>query len=116
MPIHGGTTITRSSIRRAQGAGNEPNMTTDAPRRTVRSVSARDLAGLGAEQLVQHVRSRLDVTSGSFYQRESSVAPVRIVAYPKRRRTSRAPRVPVVSAGPSYADFFVEPARQLASA
>jgi hypothetical protein len=116
VPVHGGTTITRSSIRRAQGAGNEPNMTTDAARRPVRSVSARDLAGLGAEQLVQHVRSRVDVTSGSFYRRESSVAPVRIGAYPKRRRTSRAPRVPVVPAGPSYADFFVEPARRLVSA
>jgi hypothetical protein len=116
VPVHGGTTITRSSIRCAQGAGNEPNMTTDAPRRPVRSVSARDLAGLGAEQLVQHVRSRVDVTSGSFYRRESSVAPVRIGAYPKRRRTSRAPRVPVVPAGPSYADFFVEPARRLVSA
>jgi hypothetical protein len=79
-------------------------------------VSARDLAGLVPEQLVQHVRSRVDVTSDSSYRREPSVAPARIGAYPKRRGTSRAPRVPVVAAGPSYADFFVEPARHLATA
>jgi hypothetical protein len=112
VPIHGGTVIIRSSSRRSQGAGNEPNMSTAAPR----SVSARDLAALVPEQLVQHVRSRVDVTSDSSYRRESSVAPVRIATYPKRRGTSRAPRVAVVSAGPSYADFFVEPARELATA
>ncbi len=91
-------------------------MNTDAPRPIVRSVSARELAGLGAEQLVEHVRSRVDVTSGSSYQRQSGVPAARVGAYPKRRRTSTAPRVPVVSEGPSYADFFVEPARQLVSA
>jgi len=91
-------------------------MNTDAPRPPAPSVSARELAALDPEQLVQHVRSRVDVTSGSFYRRESSVAPVRIAAYPKRRRTSRTPRVPVVATGPSYADFFVEHARQLATA
>jgi len=91
-------------------------MSAEAPRSPLRSVSARDLAGLVPEQLVQHVRSRVDVTSDSSYRRESSVAPVRIAAYPKRRSTSRAPRVPVVAAGPSYADFFVEPARHLATA
>jgi hypothetical protein len=63
-----------------------------------------------------HVRSRVDVTSDSSYRREASVPPVRIAAYPKRRRTTSAPRVAVVSAGPSYADFFVEPTRQLATA
>ena len=91
-------------------------MSAAAPRSPVRSVTARDLAALAPEQLVQHVRSRVDVTSDSFYRRESSVAPVHISVYPKRRRTSRAPRVPVVAAGPSYADFFVEPARHLATA
>ena len=116
MPIHGGTVTIRSSIRRSQGAGNEPNMSAEAPRTSIRSVSARDLAGLVPEQLVQHVRSRVDVTSDSSYRRESSVAPVRIAAYPKRRSASRAPRVPVVAAGPSYADFFVETTRQLATA
>ncbi|WP_209559887.1 hypothetical protein [Frigoribacterium sp. PvP032] len=91
-------------------------MSAATPRSPVRSLSARDLAALAPERLVRHVRSRVDVTSDSSYRRESSVAPVRIAAYPKRRSTSRAPRAAVVSAGPSYADFFVEPARQLATA
>jgi hypothetical protein len=116
VPIHGGAAIIRSSIRRSQGAGNEPNMNTQAPRPPVPSVSTRDLAALAPEQLAQHVRSRIDVTSDSSYRRESSVAPARIGAYPKRRGTSRTLRTPVVAAGPSYADFFVEPARHLATA
>ena len=82
----------------------------------LRSVSARELAALDTEQLVRHVRSRVDVTSDSSYRREASVAPVRIAAYPKRRRSPRTPCVPVVAAGPSYADFFVEHARRLATA
>ena len=116
MPIHGGTAIIRSSIRRSQGAGNEPNMSTGTSPSPLRSVSVRELAALDPEQLVKHVRSRVDVTSDSSYRRESSVAPVHVSVYPKRRRTARTPRVPVVAAGPSYADFFVEPARQLATA
>jgi hypothetical protein len=56
------------------------------------------------------------IPTDSSYRREASVPPVRIAAYPKRRRTTSATRVPVVSAGPCYADFFVEPAGQLATA
>ena len=88
-------------------------------------LTAHQLTGLTAEQLVRHVRSRTDVTSPSHYLREAHVPAVRIETYPKRRRITAAPRLApvavapraaVVPAEPTYADFLVAPSRQLASA
>jgi len=91
-------------------------------------LTAHQLTGLTAEQLVRHVRSRTDVTSPSHYLREAHVPAVRIETYPKRRRLTAAPRlapvavapvaprVVTIPAEPTYADFLVAPSRQLASA
>jgi hypothetical protein len=84
--------------------------------------TARQLAGLSAEQLVQHVRSRVDVTSESSYARDERVPAARIHPYPKRRRASSEPTIahvaaPVAVAEPTYADFLrLETSRQLATA
>lgn len=82
-------------------------------------MSASTLSRLSHEALVAHIRGRVDVSSDSFYQRESSVAPVQIKAYPKRRRLTSAPlagRIAAAVSEPTYADFLREPARQLATA
>jgi len=84
--------------------------------------AARQLAGLTAEQLVHHVRSRVDVTSESSYLRDERVPAARIHPYPKRRRLSSEPAaatlaaVPAAAAEPTYADFLRVETRQLASA
>jgi len=85
--------------------------------------SARQLAGLSAEQLVRHVRSRVDVTSDSSYLRDERVPAARIHPYPKRRRLSSEPTTvrvdaaPAAVAEPTYADFLrLETSRQLATA
>ena len=75
------------------------------------------LAGLSPEQLVQHVRSRVDVSSESFYQRQPGVPAARIAPYPRRRRALGEARLPRVgdttpAAEPCYADFLGQPSHQ----
>jgi len=88
-------------------------------------MSAADLARLGHDDLVAHVRRTVYVTG--HYSADRRVPAARIEVYPKRRPAGRAPRPtldrePVVcgtvvdiTPGPSYADFFA-PAQQLATA